>query len=86
MLMAHRFHETFRYQDLSAYGMRVSNILKGRTQSQHDLGFFFLYVVRDGHVDLDKNLKTDTNAQILTEVREWLSKNNDNFDLPMIRE
>jgi hypothetical protein len=86
LLIARRFHEKFDRGALSAYGGRVVNVLIGKPQTPHDIGFFYMYVIRNGKVDLDKDLKECTNKRIVKEVNDWLAANPDHYDLPMIRE
>ena len=74
------------FQNLSNYGRRIVNVVLEKTHAPHDVGFFFLYVVRNGKVDLDQDLKKCRNANVLSEVQEWIHTNSDNLDLPMIRE
>ncbi len=86
LLIAHRMGENLKPGELSIYGHRIFNVLTKKPQTPHDIGFFFLYVIRNGKVELNKDLKNCTNSFIFQEVNDWLKTNPDDFDLPMIRE
>lgn len=86
LLIAHRMGENLKPEELSIYGHRIFNVLTKKPQTPHDIGFFFLYVIRNGKVELNKDLKDCTNSFIFQEVNDWSKTNPDDFDLPMIRE
>lgn len=86
LLLAHRLSENLNPEELSIYGHRIYNVLTRKSQTPHDVGFFFLYVIRNGKVELDKDLKNCTNPFVLQQVNDWLKANPNDFDLPMIRE
>ena len=86
LLLAHRAREQLKVDGLSVYGRRVVNMLTGKARLPHDQGFFFLYVVRKGSVNLDRDLKECTNDFIQGENSRWLKENPDSFDLPAIKE
>jgi hypothetical protein len=86
VVLAQRFKQEISASELSSFGIRVLNVLNGNAQLPHDLGFFYLFVVRDGKVDLERDLKECTNAHILEKVRDWLAQNPYAVDLPMIHE
>ncbi len=86
LLLAHRMKDPFNTAELSAYGRRILNVLMGRPQCPHDNGFFYCHVIREGKVDLDRDLKECTNEFIDEKIKEWMKANPDTLDLRMIRE
>ncbi len=86
VILMHKFQEPFSLGETSSYARRVHNVLIQKPRTIHDLGFFFLYVIRKGEVNLEKDLKECNNQFIQTEIQRWLAENPDTFDLPMIRD
>ncbi len=86
LVVAHRFNESFDPKLLSGYGRRILTVLEKKPVMPHDTGFFFLQVVRDGKVDLEKDLKECTNQSIEKEVDQWLDRNRDDYDLRRVWE
>jgi hypothetical protein len=85
MLLSRRRGTSFETASLSVFARRTLNVLNGKAILPHDYGFFYLYVVRDSKTNLDQDLKDCTNKKIIEEIRSWLKKHPDQFDLPMIQ-
>jgi len=83
IVLSQRFGDPVKGSEISAYGYRILNMLKHSPQTPHDIGFFFLHVVRNGKVNLDQDLKECTDTFIKAEVAKSLKANPDNYDLPM---
>jgi hypothetical protein len=86
LVLASRHQETFNIAELSGYGRRIFNVLINKPQTPHDIGFFYLYVIRNGQIQVDSDLKECTNNFIIKEIGEWQKKNPNAFDLRMMSE
>jgi hypothetical protein len=86
VVAAHRDNTAIKASDISAYGYRILNMLNHHPTTPHDIGFFYMYVVRNGKVDLDQDLKECNDSFIKEECQKWLLKNPDEFDLRMTHE
>jgi len=84
LIAAQKRHQPFDETELSSFARRILHVMNRKPQCSHDLGFFYLYVVRNSKVNLEKDLKECNNDFIKSAVNQWLDSNGPSYDLPMI--